>query len=358
MKSLGHMVLTRSTPSTNNFLLIRILAAILVMVGHAFALAPAPCESCHDPIRLWTGYVSSHILGVQIFFIISGFLVFGSYQKNPNLRGFLWARALRIIPGFIVCLLLMAGVIGPIFSQLTPEDYFLNSEVRHYFFQSAFFLNYVDHLPETFFSVGSRGGSINGSLWTIPLEVRLYLIVGFLGGLGAFLSSRRANFSLGLLLIALFLGLKWGDSSEGTISTIQLTFFFWMGAFWFNNRQRVDHDGRILLCLLGGITLLRHQVYFPYAVALILPYSVLWFAYTKKIPLPAWLQDYSYGIYLYGFPIQQMLAHAFSDMGPYAMMAFSIPLALIAGALSWHLVEKRFLALKSGLIRPPSFSLS
>jgi len=347
MVRLDQRVAHRHEPTANNFLLLRIGAAALVIAGHSLILTPA-ASSSKDLLRSWTGYVSSHILGVQIFFVISGFLVFGSLQKTPNLKRYIQSRLRRIVPGYWVCLFLMTFVLGPLHTRLGMMDYFSNEVTWHYLFSNASFWTFQDHLPGTLFSSGPRGSSINGSLWTIPMEVRLYLLVVLFGLFGLISSRLRSNVGLMGLFAINALVASTVDLTEPERTTLQLGAFFGLGALFFNNRSSIILDWRLAGSLIVALLLLRPYAGFVYCCALSLPYLMLCLAYGPKIPLPRWLEDYSYGMYLYGFPIQQEIALAYPDLSPAAMIGLSLPLSLLAGAISWHVVEKRF------LIKPPS----
>ena len=346
MVSLDQRVAHRHGLLTNNFLLLRIGAAALVIAGHALILAPV-ASSSKDLLRSWTGYVSSHILGVQIFFVISGFLVFGSLQKTPDLKRYIQSRLRRIVPGYWVCLFIMTFVLGPIHTRLGIMDYFSNEVTWRYLWSNASFWTFQDHLPGTLFSSGTRGTSINGSLWTIPMEVRLYLLVALLGVFGLISSRLKSNLGLmGLFAINALVASTF-NLTEAEQTTLQLGAFFGLGALFFNNRSSIILDWRLAGSLIVVLVLLRPSAGFVYCCALSLPYFILCLAYGPKIPLPRWLEDYSYGMYLYGFPIQQEIALAYPDLSPATMIGVSLPLSLLAGAISWHVVEKRF------LVKPP-----
>lgn len=347
MKYLGDLVLQRNTESGNNFTLLRVFAATLVIFGHSFQLSPAGIP---DPLRQVTGFVSGHVLGVMIFFTLSGFLVSASYQRSLQLKKYLTSRALRIYPGLLLCLGLTVLLIGPLFTRLTLGEYFLNPEASRYFLVNSSLASTAYSLPGVNFFAGAHGNSVNGSLWTIPLEVRLYLMIAVAGTTGILQSRVSTNFVIAVLAIIFATLPEYFPLIGPDSATYALVAFFIMGVGFFNNRNSIPVDWKILASMIF-IAYLDHSPGHinPYLGACIVVYAVFCLAFAPKIKLPSWFGDYSYGIYLYGFPIQQMTTHFYPTFGPYKMMAIAIPASWLAGALSWHLVERPFLSFRKKL---------
>ncbi|WGV19182.1 acyltransferase family protein [Pseudomonas putida] len=179
----------------NNFLIIRLLAATAVVVGHSFALSYLECLGCTDPALLLGMPVPVHSLGVEVFFMVSGFLIAASGERN-SARDFYLARALRILPGLLVCLLLMAFVLGPVVTSLPLAEYFAKGQVYKYVYSPLLIFKDAQFvLPGVNFTPRFHGVSVNGSLWTIPLEMRMYLVLGVLvlGGQGLSQANGRAD---------------------------------------------------------------------------------------------------------------------------------------------------------------------
>lgn len=346
MKYLDHFVQTRHYEDANNYLLIRLIAATMVVYGHSYRLA-SECLSCSDVVMSLTGYRYSHTLGVNIFFIISGFLVTASYVQRDNLASYLKSRALRIFPGLIICVALTTFLVGPLYTSLPLWDYFRSPLTAEYFASNASLYATVFHLPGVVFSETPYGTGANGSLWTIPIEARLYLFVAFFGVLGLLKKGWLANIAMAsALFIALALP-EYLPLIESSSNNLRLAGFFLLGAALYNNRNLIPLDWKILAALLLAAAFSTNTWAFDYACSTVVAYSLFLFAYSKKIRLPRFVEDYSYGIYLYSFPIQQMIAHAMPEAGPYRMMLLSIPLAWFVGALSWHFIEKPCLSLKN-----------
>lgn len=351
MKSLGDLVEARGRDSQNNFTLLRAVAATLVIYGHSFALAPNPCGACPDLVRFLTHFAPAHVVGVMIFFTISGFLIASSYLRSDCLRRYLLSRALRIYPGLFVCLCVTVLLIGPLFSELSLADYVRNEGTSRYFLTNLKLYSTAYDLPGVHFSKTAHGNNVNGSLWTIPLEVRLYLCIALAGITGILRTLEASNTVLILLVIIIMADPARFPLTGENAATTSLTVCFLSGVFLFINRQFIWMDGRILglMVMAAGVALSINKSAFTFISAATLIYGVFCLAYAPKIPMPRWLGDYSYGIYLYGFPIQQMTAYLQPESGPYQLMAISIPAAWLAGALSWHCVEKPCLNLRRQL---------
>lgn len=181
----------------NNLDLIRIVAAIMVIIGHSYFLANA--HGSTDPINSIFHFTYSGSLAVKIFFFVSGLLVTNSIIKTKNAFNFIISRFFRIYPAFALTILITAYIIGPIFSGMNYYNYMHDKWLDYYVINNLIMqINY--NLPGLF------GGNIhrlavNGSLWTIPYEINSYLVL-----LAAFMVGALQNrklFSLLCIIIIL-----------------------------------------------------------------------------------------------------------------------------------------------------------
>jgi peptidoglycan/LPS O-acetylase OafA/YrhL len=326
----------------NNFDLIRLLAACGVIIGHAYAIVPSGGR--HDFVASLLPFDYAGSLSVYVFFMLSGMLVTASYIDNSNPLRFTLARVFRIYPALIICLLLSAFAAGPLFTKLSVHDYFSGSGANGYFYHNLSLNNMQWELPAVFQTHIYK--SVNGSLWTLPLEMHMYMLVLCLGLSGVFARTATANFALTLIagLTALYHGKISAEmfSPECLITAA----FFIAGGLFAINRDRVFITGRTLLILCLALVPLKlaPQLAFRLGFYIVLIYGTLWVAgsrYARNLKLPG---DYSYGIYIYGFIAQQIVAELFPARGPHFNIALALPSAVLLGMLSWHIVEKRALA--------------
>jgi len=338
----------------NNFNLVRLVAAGCVLVSHSWPLSGTPGE----PFERFAGFSLGH-LGVDIFFVVSGFLVTGSLFARGTLGSFLRARALRIFPALIVSAFATAFVIGPIVTRWPLGRYFTSPLTWAYAFlnSTTWPWGVVWTLPGVY--VGLPGGrAVNGALWSLPWELTMYAILAVLGALALrprpWLGARgvrAAVFGLALLF-TLGHGLNEGaDLSRAFVAVqgLRLVALFFTGASLQLLRDRVPlSGGAFAIALAGLVAALRWQGYALVAYPLLLAYVVLWLALVPGGVLRAYnrLGDYSYGFYLWQFPIQQWVVLTHPGITQPLLLLGSLPAALALAVASWHLVESPALALK------------
>ena len=224
----------------NNFNLLRLIGASLVIFGHSYA-AYGP-QGSRDWINAHVPILSAGQLGVQIFFVISGFLVSQSFVNRPHVYEFLVARVLRIFPGLIVAL---AGTVllGAWVTTLPVSQYVSDGRVWDYFLRNAM-LDLRWELPGVFEN-NSFPRVVNGSLWTLPKEFGLYIILmvaGAAGGLGA-----RAIANV-VCAIAVILHLQQSGTyhlSGGDVNVDSVLFCFLIGVLLYVNREQIMISLRI-----------------------------------------------------------------------------------------------------------------
>ena len=328
----------------DNFLLLRLLAASLVIYGHAPAITGG--KGWPD-VFVWLGWGSySGDLAVNVFFAVSGFMIAGSYLRRRHLGDFLWARLLRIYPAYLLCLLGTAFVLGAACTSLPLHDYYGSHEVMRYVSKNVQLgKGLVWDLPGVF-TGNPKLAYVNGSIWTLPAEVRMYLWVALAGVLG--ILSRR--WCCHLLLAVLFVCGLLAPAHVPLVplaSFLRLAGYFALGVFCCVNRERIP-TGWWCVAVLAALAWLLHATpLYPFAFALALTAFVFAFAYVSP-----WLGclrfgDYSYGLYLWGYPMQQMVAHLAPRLTPAGNILLAWPLAMLLAVLSWHLVERPALRLKS-----------
>jgi len=339
--------MTIETHRDNNFDALRLFAAGMVIYGHGWILAtPAGPGFWGVPFAR---------IGLDIFFAISGYMVTGSWQRTPNLLLFLAKRALRIFPGLIACVLATAYILGPRLTNLPLRDYLHNGEVLKYL-QNMWLFQRL-YLPGVF--DGMRlNGAVNGSLWSLFPEVLCYLTVPLL----ALLPMRPRLWVLGIGGVAagaigmwLFYGYEGLPiifyNTDVKYMLVQVPFFF-LGGLYRLLGERVENFYRADFALLGySLNWMIASWYSWWNLPIewvTLPYMIICFG-RMSMPMirrAGRFGDFSYGMYLYAFPVQQIVVAAMphNEYPIATCMVLTLPLAV----LSWHLVESPALRWKPG----------
>ena len=331
--------------SKNNFTFLRLLFALLVLLAHAPEMIDG--NRGRELLTLWTHRMSFGDLGVDCFFIISGFLVSKSWEERPHLSVYLKKRVLRIYPGFIAAFFLSALVIGRL--GAASSAYFFQLDYTGLLRDAALLLQ--PSTPAVF--PGHPWGRVNGALWTIHYEAFCYLAVAAIGLSGLF---KRRIFWLTLLLCCFVMWMNLDRPifgplltvlTEGSLSQIfRFATFFVTGACFYLFRSKIRYSKSGAAIAVTALFLsLNDDVWFQLMLATFGAYLLFFFAFAK-LPVLKWFQgapDISYGTYLYGWPAQKLLVQYFPELSPWAVFMFSVIVSCVCGYLSWHFVEKRFM---------------
>ncbi|AWV05248.1 acyltransferase [Burkholderia sp. JP2-270] len=326
----------------NAFTALRLLAAYAVIITHSYVVLGLP----HDWLEAH-GFPQFSEFGVSAFFAISGYLVCKSLQRNPRPLAYLRNRTLRIFPGLAVLLLLTIFVAGPIMTHT-----WFSGWLTYLTNMSLFRL--VPTLPHFFAT--NPVPVINGSLWTLSLEVTCYLLLLGVSWAGA-LNWRGMLLMLAGFYAALMGNMLWADGTMFGVGTFQLArlgVFFWGGAFIATvklPRSWILWVASVLLALLPYYLFASSPDWKlrAYALNLLLPFIVIFAA--ERLPKLAFLNrfDISYGVYIYAFLIQQMLVWYFgTGVDPTVLSLLTVLIVTPIAAASWFLIEKPALALKNG----------
>lgn len=329
----------------NNFHLMRLLAALLVIYGHCYPISGNPGP---DLVNRILGIRFAGSLATDTFFVISGFLITASVEKS-TLYHYLWARFLRIFPALFVCVSLMAFVMGPLLT--IDPGYWHSHKVWTFWYKTATLTGNPGVLPGVF--TDAPRPSVNGSLWTLLVEVRLYLLVALLAVL-RFVKGNRlswlilAAFAVGFFYIPKFWPFAYLTANDRWLMPIAL---FLMGSFIWRNRYSVPLSFSLLALFLFLGALFHGTDKFEIAYFVGLGYSVFFLAYVPILPVIRY-RDLSYGVYLYGWPIQQLVEHFRPNSTAMFNMIWSMLIALAMAFLSWELLEKHALRFKDRVTTP------
>ena len=335
----------RTRGRDNNFNLIRALAAAAVLVSHAYPLTLGP--GTPEPLLGWIGH-NLGTLSVYAFFAISGFLIAASYARLNDAPAFLRARGLRLFPGLFVSLVLVGFAMGALVTSLPLGTYLGSAGLWRFVPQNLLLVSPAYTLPGVFDT--NPYPTIEGSIWTLIYEVLCYGGVLIAGLLGAFRQRQRLIWALlgyfGLWTLYAGLGL---DLQPKITALHDLSLPFAIGVAFFAVQDRLPLSIWIAAGLGLSAGLSKATPLADPVLMLALCYAVFWCAYG---PRSAWLLaynrlgDYSYGIYIYAFPLQGLVVWLWGPMTPFWNIALSLPLTLICAILSWHLIEAPALALR------------
>jgi peptidoglycan/LPS O-acetylase OafA/YrhL len=346
-----------TTPKTpfdrreNNFDFIRISLAMLVIFSHSYLVCTG--SEAGDPFNILTrGQVTGGHIAVDLFFIISGFLITASFERSTSILGYLGKRVRRIYPAFIVVMVLSALFFVPLaggrIAGASPSAQALNV-LTH-----ALRLRDFDATP------GLAGNPyptfLNASLWSISYEFYCYLGVVLLGISGLLRSGYRMA-----VLLALAIGVSvafclygWQPSGGAMgrvvglpLSWARLVPMFLAGTVFHRLRERLPLT-KFWIALACALLLVAART--PHLWIVLFPmvggYLILALAYHPLLRQHRWGRygDFSYGTYLYAFPIQQLIlqwiGHA---IAPCELFLLAVPPTLVCAAMSWHGVEKWFI---------------
>lgn len=346
----------------NNFDLFRLFAALAVIYGHSFALTPSPG---FDDVLFRLSGQNTAAMAVKFFFFLSGLLVTDSILIRKSLVQFFVARFFRIWPGLAFVVLVSIFIIGALATKLDLASYFSDPKTYLYFKHQILMqtwgtqsLGYYD-LPGVF-TENAYKNTVNASLWSLFPEVFAYLTLAAVFGVGL-LEKRLATLLILLILVdavapsrIIFTSLPMGNEDFS-----YLPFCFAAGAFFAIHKYSIVIDARLpvgfaLLFVLFQFNPNALYFFFLFAFTLALYLGTRrWIIERLRLPF-----DALYGVFLWGFPIQQMLASYLPNVTGITHCLIAMTLAGLAGILSWKLVEKPSISMGKKVARSISYSQS
>ncbi|HVF71555.1 MAG TPA: acyltransferase [Chthoniobacterales bacterium] len=347
-------------PKNNAFGFLRLFLAVLVVFSHSFPVGGFGIDALE---ALTKGRHTIGLVAVGMFFVLSGFLITRSAASGVSVARFLWHRFLRIFPGYWVCLVVCGFVFAPYFAYVeygsflrifsapstSPQAYILHNGAL--FHSNGFtLLGVLNVSPQSIAGLLSRNPfpyQINGSLWTLPFEVACYLGVAALALCGII---RRARLCVaGMFGVLLFLhaySYFWPRSFSQTFACPGLSIFlplglcFSVGSVCFLYREKIPSSFWAFAACVGALVASLPLGWFGVAAPIFLSYAFLWLAFNLPFSSFDAKGDYSYGTYIYAFPVQQTLAlSGVQEDGWIAYFAWSLVIIGALAYLSYRLVE-------------------
>jgi peptidoglycan/LPS O-acetylase OafA/YrhL len=324
----------------NNFNLIRVVAAAAVLVSHSWPIALG--RGAIEPLAT-EAPTNLGRLAVAVFFVVSGFFITKSFDRRESVLAFGVARVLRIFPELLIVLLLTLLLLGPVFTRLPLAEYFGSLRTWAYVPRNFLLVRLQYDLPGVF-PANPAGPGINGSLWTLWYEVSCYAGVVAIGLVGLLRPRRFPCFLTAYAVLYVVLRARQPALPPTPFMELSLPFVIGACCYVFGRYLPLSF---VFVVLLAGVAALLHgTAVYREAFICALAYAVFWLAAIERPTLRAYNQlgDYSYGMYIFAFPIQQSIAALMPGVSPGALIPAALALTIPCAVASWHFVEKPALA--------------
>jgi peptidoglycan/LPS O-acetylase OafA/YrhL len=336
--------MNNTSDRSNNFGFFRLAFALLVVVSHSFELVDG--DRSRELLTLIFGTVSAGEIAVDGFFIISGYLVTKSFDTSRSTVSYLQKRILRIYPGFmtayLICFFVVAPLAGGDLAALCHGD-FLSAFGRMMWLRAP-------EVPGVF--AGSPYADLDGSMWTIIVEFRCYLLVMALGLFGVFrrpaLSAAVLATSIAIMMIA--------NEVEVLVRLARqaaLWAMFSAGSSFYVLRPWIPISMPLkIAAAVALIVSLSVKPLTDFGITIFGAYALFASAFwpSKVLSRINRDTDLSYGIYLYAWPIQKLLIW-YVTSNPFVVLALTVFAVVPTAFVSWRVVEKPALALKAWRLR-------
>jgi peptidoglycan/LPS O-acetylase OafA/YrhL len=325
----------------NAFNLSRLLASVMVLYGHSLSVGPGLNPGSDIAYKIFGVHAAS--LAVKFFFVLSGMLVCTSLLKSNNWKNFLVHRAFRIYPGLICALLFVVLVVAPIVGDVNFVHFITSKEAFSYCIKNLLFKTFGVDVSLPGVSVG-KWTNMNIPLWTLAPEVGCYLFM--LSVFMLTLGNRIALSAVALIVIIdciipirfLLVFLPPGNDDFSF-----LPLFFAIGVLLSLYRKEFNIS-LVYIFIFGFLAFMFKGTYMGIvAKYLALIFMVLWFFTLPIICKYEINHDLSYGMYIYGWPIQMLVLYFFGDVHGYLHFFLPLAIAIPMAYISWRFIEKPFI---------------
>lgn len=305
--------------------------------------------------------------GVGGFFALSGFLIYHNFDRRPDIKRYVTSRALRILPPYVLIVILCAFALAP-FSSLPVSEFFLHPGWWKYLMSNLIFLNFLaPDLPGLFEGPGFVTSAVNGSLWTMKVEWCLYLSVPLVAALIRALHKKVPSSSwifIAVIVLSIGYSLLFNHIYYTTGKEIfailgrqvfgQLSYFY-MGVLMYYHLDLLRQWKWVFLAAaLTGLLIMR---LLPESILIIKPIAestlVIWVSMIGR--WGHWFSRHdnvSYDIYLFHFPIIQLALHlGIPQLGEWTSFLICVAAVTIFSFMSWNLIGKPFMKLKKHMLK-------
>jgi len=337
----------------NNFDFLRLLFATFVIITHSYTLTGI--VACDWICKIADGQTNFSSLGVDGFFIISGYLIFQSMERSDNVYDYYWKRFLRLFPALFVVLLLTVVLVPFVYEGNIP--YLHNKSLWMYLPDNLTLFRFQSGIDGVFESTPYKS-SVNASLWTIRYEFAMYILLSF------FIAFRKHKKMIKAILFSLFIFLlieniffseqigKYGFILNAKL-LVGLGVYFIAGSVLSTlHFESIQYKNLWIICTLLLLVAAIYFHFYEYTKFILLPVAVILIGSSATPVLRnigSYIGDLSYGIYIIAFPVQQTLMYYFK-LNYLELMLCSFIIASFSAYFSWHFIEKKALKLKK--LRP------
>lgn len=336
-----------SAPETG-FAWLRLIGASIVVIEHSFPLVnPDRITALPADWDISLGYFA--LMG---FFAMSGYQISDSWRRDSSWWRYVLKRVLRIWPPLLVVVMCTAFVIGPLVTVLTQYEYWTNLYTWTYVLRNAAMYP-LQHILPGVFVTNPYPWSVNGSLWTLPMETSGYILVLFVGIVGSLMGRRILLFPLlaGVLVLdGMFQATIEYQGGAGALwgvpigSMVAFLVPFVLAMLIYEYREHVPLRPGLALALVVMYIAVNFTPPIEEAARFLLPIAAGYGAITWAHHWPRCLAGYdswvygSYGMYIWGMPVQQLYVLA-GVSKVYLLIVLALPTAYVCGLVSWRLVE-------------------
>lgn len=330
------------TKFSTNINILRFICAISVILSHSYVLTLNEYDLVS---RYFNNQVSLGGIAVSIFFFLSGLYVTKSLKKSKSSIDFIKKRVKRIFPQLWIVVLFSIFVIGPIFSTLSLKEYFTNIETYKYLKNMILILTYS--LPGVF--KDRYDTTINGPLWTMPVEFLCYIMILVLSIVIKKISNNKNEEKFWKILfgiftvisICIFTIILYVIKSIFLITAFRPVCFFLIGSMCFLYKDKIILNPIVALIMVFILPFLRENNLFNLFSLIFIPYIIISLILgVKQTKFNLKIFNISYEMYLLGWPIQQSVNVLFSGLNPTENTCLSLPIDILFGYLIYIMVEK------------------
>lgn len=340
-------------PKKNSLIFIKLMLAVSVIFSHSYVLGGFGLDPLHKPFKASFGS-----LALESFFVISGFLVTASFFRNASLLKYLRNRFFRIFPGFWASLLFSGLILAPIAYIFENKEFPAIQTFFSYVITNAFLLINQQTINGIFIH-NPLPLVVNGSLWSLFPEFLCYIAIP-LASLLSLLNKQKKTLFVLFLAYLIFNGIEGARygyfENSSTLSFFRILFefqrysaYFFAGSLFFIFAAKKVFSSILFYAFLIAVLIsIVFQVY-NFIGPILLPYVIIGLAIKLPFPNFSKIGDYSYGLYIYAFPVQQTVYLLNPNIkSPMFFFFISIIFTLPLAFLSWHFIELPVLRLKDG----------